>query len=103
MTNQFEKAVAIRRGERDDEMPSYEELKQWIGRVPDTWLPGLLLHTTCVATSASVFADGELVKAVERREQWVKEGNRSILRDSKQSHAPTTRPAITEPVISKAK
>lgn len=77
----FEKASQIRKGELDDEMPSYEELTGWMQRVPETWLPGLVMRVVSMAVIRGVFADGGLEKTVERAKQQAIEHPQGVLRD----------------------
>lgn len=65
MTDPFERAAKIARGELDDEMPTVDELKQWMRRLPATSKPSLLRQA--VAINAHTFASkGEFLTAVER-------------------------------------
>lgn len=62
----FERAKDIRKGKLDAEMPSYEDLTGWLGRVPMTWLPGLLIRTVEMCVIRRVFKDGAILPVVER-------------------------------------
>lgn len=74
----FELAKQIRRGERDDEIPSFEVLTGWLGRVPMTWLPALLVRTVVLCVTRKVFLDNDaLVRTVQRAAE---QGPESFLR-----------------------
>lgn len=81
MSGLFEKASQIRKGALDDEMPSYDELTGWMQRVPETWLPGLLMRLVSMSVIRGVFADGGLEKTVERAKQQALENPQGVLRD----------------------
>lgn len=66
MSDPFERAKAIRRGELDDEMPDYDELTGWVQRVPMTWLPGILAQVVTCSVVHGVFNDGGLARFVEK-------------------------------------
>ena len=68
MSDPFERAKQIRRGELDDEMPDYSELTGWLQRVPVTWLPGLLADAVQLCAIRKVFQDGKLIPFCERAE-----------------------------------
>lgn len=48
MTDPFERAARIARGELDDDMPTCDELNQWMRRVPVTWRPSLLRQAVSI-------------------------------------------------------
>ena len=57
MSDPFERAAKIRKGELDDEMPDYNELTGWMQRVPITWMPGLLIRVVELCVIRAVFRD----------------------------------------------
>jgi hypothetical protein len=78
----FQRAFAIRNGELDDEMPTYEELTGWLQRVPDTWLHGLVFRVVSLSVVKNVFnQDGGLERTVERAKQAGKDHPQTVLRD----------------------
>ena len=78
----YQKASAIRKGDLDHEMPSYEELTGWLHRVPDTWLPGLVFRAVSMSVVKNVFnSDGGLERTVERAKESAKNFPQSVLRD----------------------
>lgn len=66
MPDPFERARRIRAGELDGEMPSFEELTGWLGRVPITWLPGLLAKTVEMCVLCEAFRPDKLLPFVQR-------------------------------------
>jgi hypothetical protein len=67
MIDPFERSKAIRNGELDSEMPMYEELTGWLGRVPLTWLPGLLIRIVKECIVKNVFANKDaMIRVVEK-------------------------------------
>lgn len=64
----FELAKAIRRGEKDDELPDYEVLTGWLQRVPVTWLPAVLGYVVTQCVVRNVFLPGKLLAYCERAE-----------------------------------
>lgn len=64
----FELAKAIRRGEKDDELPDYEVLTGWLQRVPVTWLPALLAYVVTQCVVRNVFQTGKMLPYCERAE-----------------------------------
>jgi hypothetical protein len=64
----FELAKAIRRGEKDGELPEYEVLTGWLQRVPITWLPALLGHVVAQCVVRNVFQSGKMLAYCERAE-----------------------------------
>lgn len=79
MSNPFERARKIRKGELDNEMPPYEELTGWIQRVSVTQLPGLLSACVHACVVQDVFQEGRLLEWVKAAEVNAKDPN-SILR-----------------------
>lgn len=53
----FQRERDIRAGKLDKEVPGYEEITGWIGRVPMTWLPGLLISVVKQCMARKVFRD----------------------------------------------
>ena len=62
-TDPFAKEKAIRKGELP--LPSFNELTSWLGVVPKTWLPALLIRIVQLCALNKVFNDGGLVKVVQ--------------------------------------
>lgn len=81
MSDPFERAKAIRRGELDDEMPDYDELTGWVQRVPMTWLPGILAQVVTCCAVRKVFTSGGLSRFVERAERDAVDISKASLRD----------------------
>lgn len=81
MSDPFERAKAIRRGELDDEMPDYEELTGWMQRVPMTWLPGILAQVVTCCVAHRVFKDGGLMRFVDKARVVAADINAASLRD----------------------
>lgn len=75
----FEKAKAIRRGELDSEIPTFDELRGWIQRVPVTWLPALLAQVITCCVVDNVFQPGKLIAFAKRAEEKAADPN-SIFR-----------------------
>lgn len=77
----YAKSKAIRKGELDNELPSYEEISGWFQRVPITWLPALL--SACVHQCAvkGVFQDGQLIEFAKAIEAKAKGPAAGILRN----------------------
>jgi len=62
----FQRERDIRSGKLDKELPGYEEITGWIGRVPMTWLPGILASVTKQCVARKVFKDNAaLLRTVE--------------------------------------
>lgn len=68
MSDPFEEAKAIRRGEFRRKLPSYDEITGWIQRAPLTWLPGLLRQIVICCVVRKPFQDGMMVEFVKRVE-----------------------------------
>lgn len=62
----FERLKAIRKGELDAERPAFEEISGWLGRVPLSWLPGLLIRVTQLCVLRKVFLPGGLERTVAK-------------------------------------
>lgn len=62
----FQRERDIRAGKMDAERPSFEEITGWFGRVPKTWLPGLLIRIVEISERNKVFKEGGLEKTVAR-------------------------------------
>ncbi len=78
----FDKALSIRKGECDDELPGYEILTGWIQRVPLTWLPALLRAVVDACARRNAFkSDADLLKFAEYTAERAHDPN-SILRDT---------------------
>lgn len=66
MNDPFERTKKIRSGELDKEMPPFEELVQWLSRIPKTWLPSLLIRLTDRCERERVFVEGGLKRVVDK-------------------------------------
>jgi hypothetical protein len=66
MSDPFSKSKAIRAGKLDSERPSYDEISGWMGRVPKTWLPALLVRIVMLCEGNKVFQEGGLEKVVAK-------------------------------------
>lgn len=64
MSDPFERARLIRKGELDNEMPDFEELTGWLQRVPQTWLPALLAACVQQCVIQNVFQEGGMNQLV---------------------------------------
>lgn len=63
----FAREKLISTGIIDDQMPSYNELVQWLPRLPLTWMPALFIKATEIATIRNVFANKQaMLKVCER-------------------------------------
>lgn len=82
--NKFEEAAAIRRGERDDDMPDYEVLTGWIQRLPMTWLPGLLVRVAAMCVHRGVYREGGIEAAIERAKALGSDPTSEVLRGEQQ-------------------
>ena len=69
----FQREKDIRSGKLDSERPSFEELTGWLGRIPKTWLPALLLKVVDMCERQHVFVEGGLVRAVSKCVEQAKE------------------------------
>ena len=78
--SKFEEAAAIRRGERDDDMPDYEVLTGWIQRLPMTWLPGLLVRVAAMCVHRGVYREGGIEAAIERAKALGSDPTSEVLR-----------------------
>lgn len=65
----FALAKAIRKGEKDDELPDYEVLTGWLQRVPLSWLPALLAVIVTQCAVRKVFQSGKMIPYCERAEK----------------------------------
>ena len=65
MNDPFDRAARIARGELDEEMPTVDELKQWMRRVPITWRPSLLRQAVSINTETFNSKD-DFMRHVER-------------------------------------
>ena len=81
MSDAYERAKAIRRGELDDEMPQYEELTGWIQRVPITWLPWILRQVVTCCVVRCVFQSGGLLRFVTSVSEQAVDVSEASLRD----------------------
>lgn len=57
MSDPFEKARKIRKGELDDHIPDFEEITGWIQRVPMSWLPEILRRVVVASIDKKVFVE----------------------------------------------
>lgn len=64
MNEPFQREKDIRSGKLDKELPGYEEITGWLGRVPQTWLPGLLVNAVKQCLARKVFKDKEALLRV---------------------------------------
>lgn len=79
-TDPFAKARDIRVMALDSELPSFDELKGYLQKCPQTWLPSLLRQIVVSCLAESVFQEGQLAIYVDRLvEQWNEPG-RGFLR-----------------------
>jgi len=63
----FQREKDIRSGKLDKEIPGYEEITGWLGRVPMTWLAGILNAAVKQCIARKVFKNNEsLLRFVER-------------------------------------
>jgi hypothetical protein len=62
--NPFSRSREIYEGKHDSEMPGFSEISAWIGRVPKTWLPALLIRIVKACEHQKVFQPGGLEKVV---------------------------------------
>lgn len=62
--NPFARPREIHEGKRDSEMPGFSEISAWLGRVPKTWLPALLIRIVKCCEYQKVFQKGGLEKVV---------------------------------------
>ncbi len=76
----YKKAREIRRGEHDNEMPTYSEITGWIQRMPISMLPGLLIQVVTLCVTKGVFQEGKLLGVVAQVEECAKSPT-SMLRD----------------------
>lgn len=76
----FIEAAAIRRGERDDDLPDYDALTGWLQRVPLTWLPDLFFRVCLFCIVRGVFQEGGMDRMIERAKQTAADPNGSVLR-----------------------
>lgn len=51
----YQRSRDIRSGKVDGGMPSYEELTGWLQRIPETWLPSLLMRISMHCSIAKTF------------------------------------------------
>lgn len=80
MDDAFSKAKSIRSGE--GELPAFEELTGWIQRVPDTWLPSLLLRVATLCFARGVFAGDGINAYIEVARQNGTNASESSLRNN---------------------
>jgi len=76
----FARAAAIRRGEKDGELPDYDVLTGWLQRVPITWLPDLFFRICFLCIARGVFREGGMDRMIERAKQEAADPNGSALR-----------------------
>lgn len=76
----FAEAAAIRRGERDDELPLYDVLTGWIQRAPLTWLPGLFFQICYMCIIKGVFRDGGMDATIQRARNTAADPAAAVLR-----------------------
>jgi hypothetical protein len=79
----FQRAKDIRAGKLDHEMPNYNELCQWIQRVPKTWLGGLLRQTAVCCVHPPFFASDEALIEFVRRAIDDSRNPASVLREAR--------------------
>jgi len=77
----FIEAAAIRRGDRDDELPDYDVLTGWLQRVPMTWLPDLFYRICLFCIVRGVFQPGGIELVMERAKKAAEDPALAVLRD----------------------
>jgi hypothetical protein len=76
----YVEAAAIRRGEREGQLPDYEVLTGWLQRVPLTWLPDLFFRICLACIMRGVFQEGGMDRMITRAQQQASDPDGSALR-----------------------
>jgi hypothetical protein len=71
--NPFARPREIHEGKRDSEMPGFSEISAWLGRVPKTWLPALLIRVVLACEHQKVFQEGGLEHVVAKAREQAKD------------------------------
>lgn len=77
----FIEAAAIRRGDRDDELPDYDVLTGWLQRVPSTWLPDLFYRICLFCILRGVFSPNGMESVIDRAKKAAEDPAMAALRD----------------------
>lgn len=76
----YAEAAAIRRGDRDNQLPDYDVLTGWLQRVPLTWLPDLFFRICLACIMRGVFQEGGMERMILRAKQQATDPDGSVLR-----------------------